>query len=40
MTDHKFNDMRDYTDTEWEETMDNKYLEDIGFESVFCKTIR
>ncbi|MDY0256069.1 ribosome small subunit-dependent GTPase A [Gudongella oleilytica] len=39
MTDHRFNDMRDNTDTEREETMDNKYLENIGFESFFARQL-
>jgi len=37
MTGHKFNDLRDYTDTEREETIDNKYLGNIGFERFFAR---
>ncbi len=39
MTELEVNNLRNYTDTELEETMDNNYLENIGFEDFFARQL-
>ena len=39
MTELEVNNLRNYTDTELEEIMDNNYLENIGFEDFFARQL-
>lgn len=39
MTEHEVNSLRNYTDTELEVTMNNNYLENIGFEDFFARQL-